>query len=466
MKKLTKLYLLLALLCSTKGAAARAKDNQVATADIEGGISSSELDYIRKRRRKFRLPVAVPLLNRLKTNPLERRTRENGAIQQQAHIVPRKRQFYVTCLGAVLVWVSTATIFYARYYDWPIPQSFFYAVDAGMSIGFCTDVHETEVGSRAFTIVHILLGASCVGGALVLFVSSILEGVASRSAAVFKLILERDSFKKAFYAVNVAKRFKLDQSQTEPVLTHDEFKVVLEKNNCHLSDEEFKRVCEFYDPNEEGVVKYEYFAQHFEGCQGLVALARTRIKYNSPVTRSIAKLYRLVSDLFTSDFHRIYLIFGLWVAGGVTWGVYSQHWDVITATHFAVSALATGGLTAPPVDPVTKILPAGPAIFCGVYCLFGIPLMAVTLGLFARVLVEDFMVEEELAAISKPLTREEYLFASKSLCSTDSAIHLSDYIVLQLMRQGKLSMESFEYIKREYQVIDSGQRWFLKINVD
>ncbi|EJK54508.1 hypothetical protein THAOC_25862 [Thalassiosira oceanica] len=421
MKKLTKLYLLLALLCSTKGAAARAKDNQVATADIEGGISSSELDYIRKRRRKFRLPVAVPLLNRLKINPLERRTREDGAIQQQAHIVPRKRQFYATCMGAVLAWVSTATIFYARYYDWPIPQSFFYAVDAGMSIGFCTDVHETEVGSRAFTIVHILLGAR--------------QGVASRSAAVFKLILERDSFKKAFYAVNVAKRFKLDQSQTEPVLTHDEFKVVLEKNNCHLSDEEFKRVCEFYDPNEEGVVKYEYFAQHFEGCQGLVALARTRIKYNSPVTRSIAKLYRLVSNLFTSDFHRIYLIFGLWVAGGVTWGVYSQHWDVITATHFAVSALATGGLT-------------------------------VTLGLFARVLVEDFMVEEELAAISKPLTREEYLFASKSLCSTDSAIHLSDYIVLQLMRQGKLSMESFEYIKREYQVIDSGQRWFLKINVD
>ena len=75
------------------------------------------------------------------------------------------------------------------------------------------------------------------------------------------------------------------------------------------------------------------------------------------------------------------------------------------------------------------------------------------------------MVEEELASISKPLTREEYAFASKSLCSTDSAIHLSDYIVLQLMRQGKLSMESFEYIKREYQVIDSDQHWYQKINV-
>ena len=34
---------------------------------------------------------------------------------------------------------------------------------------------------------------------------------------------------------------------------------------------------------------------------------------------------------------------------GVAWGMLRQRWDVITATHFAVSALATGGLTAPPV---------------------------------------------------------------------------------------------------------------------
>ena len=162
---------------------------------------------------------------------------------------------------------------------------------------------------------------------------------------MFKLMLERDSFKKAFYAVNAANRFKRDQGQTGPVISHDDFRVVLEKNKCYLSDEEFQRVCKFYDPNDLGVVSYEYFTQHFEGSQGLVALAKMPIKYNSPVTRSIAKLFRLVCDLFTSDYHRIYLVFGLWVACGVIWGCVRQGWDVITATHFAVSALATGGLT-------------------------------------------------------------------------------------------------------------------------
>lgn len=76
---------------------------------------------------------------------------------------------YAQCMAIVVAWISTGTIFYALVNKWPIPQSFFYAVDAGMSIGFCTDVAETKLVSKAFTIVFILLGASVVGGALGLF---------------------------------------------------------------------------------------------------------------------------------------------------------------------------------------------------------------------------------------------------------------------------------------------------------
>jgi len=54
------------------------------------------------------------------------------------------------------------------------------AVDAGMSIGFCTDVAETKLGSKAFTVIYILLGASVVGGALALFIQDIVEGVFDR----------------------------------------------------------------------------------------------------------------------------------------------------------------------------------------------------------------------------------------------------------------------------------------------
>ncbi len=52
---------------------------------------------------------------------------------------------------------------------------------------------------------------------------------------------------------------------------------------------------------------------------------------------------------------------------GITWGIIDQGWDPITFTLFAMSALATGGLTTPPVNPDTDILPARPALFCGLY---------------------------------------------------------------------------------------------------
>ena len=39
----------------------------------------------------------------------------------------------------VTIWMGIGTIFYSFHNDWPLSQAFFYAVDAGMSIGFCTE---------------------------------------------------------------------------------------------------------------------------------------------------------------------------------------------------------------------------------------------------------------------------------------------------------------------------------------
>lgn len=72
--------------------------------------------------------------------------------------------------------------------------------------------------------------------------------------------------------------------------------------------------------------------------------------------------------------------------------------------------------------------------------------------------------------MARPLSPSEFLFARQSLRSHNHAgfyyfddsnsdengvmIQLSDYIVLQLMRQGKLSLESFQVMKRQYQMLD------------
>lgn len=139
------------------------------------------------------------------------------------------------------------------------------------------------------------------------------------------------------------------------------------------------------------------------------------------------------------------------------WGHKRQGWDLITSTHFAISALATGGLTGPEVNAM-GILPTEPALFCGFFCLFGIPLFALTLGQFARVLVEGYIaaVEEKAVkqSIYQPLIVTEFEYA-KHLCSTDGDIHLSDFLVLQLLRQGKIDIRMVKLIKAQFDALDT-----------
>lgn len=311
-----------------------------------------------------------------------------------------------------------------------------------MSIGFCTEVKETEVASRLFTIVHILLGASCIGGVLVLLVNSVLEGVYNRSTEMYKVIVERYSFDKAFKAGNGR-------------LSYKEFDNVLQSNGCNLSDTELKKACSEYDLDHNGFIQYEDFDRIFEGIANIVPSSRYINSRRLPL-RVAARAFDSFTSLFTDKNRRINVVFVVWIGLGVAWGM-RYGWDPITATHFAVSALATGGLTAPTNNPESGYMDAEPALFCALYSILGIPLFSFTLTQFARILIEKYYAEDEYARITQPLSPSEFEFASRRLCSTDESIHLSDFIILQLFRQGKLSVEELDYMKIQFRTFDKGR---------
>jgi hypothetical protein len=250
-----------------------------------------------------------------------------------------------------------------------------------MSIGFCTEVKETEVASRAFTIVHILLGASCFGGVLILLVNSILEGVYNRTTEMYKVIVERYSFDKAFKAGNGR-------------ISYNEFNNVLMSNGCILSEEELKKACSEYDLNSNGFIQYEDFDRIFDGIANIVPSSRFINSQWMPL-RIAARVYDAVTSLFTDKNRRINILFIFWIAIGVAWGI-RYGWDPITSLHFAVSALATGGLTAPTNNVDTGYMDTEPALFCAIYSILGIPLFSFTLTQFARVLIERYYAEGKL----------------------------------------------------------------------
>ena len=351
----------------------------------------------------------------------------------------RKLKMYISCVAIVLLWISAGTIFYSSYNHWPLAQSFFYAVDAGMSIGFCTDVAETSIGSRAFTIVYILLGASSVGGALALFIQDIMEGAVELRNCEFELILAKDAFD----------RYDTDHDGKVSIM---EFRNLIQDwVGYELTYVQFKTLCEKFDASQKGYVTSKMFFKRIPEIEYLLEIEGPLYSKNV-IIRKVTELKETLSRPFTYH-NRIFAACLAWISMGIIWGVKRMKWDIITATHFAVSALATGGLTAPSVNK-DGILPREPAIFCGIFCLIGIPLFGLTLAHFARILVESHVVAETKRAIFRPLSRKELDYA-KSLCTPeDELIHLSDFIVLQLLRMGKVNKDTIELIKTQFKALD------------
>lgn len=301
----------------------------------------------------------------------------------------------------------------------------------------------------------------------------------------YQLLLEKEVFDK------------FDVSRTG-VLSYDEFRNLLQAtvattSSMPLSDDDVKILWKKFDRLNDGVIHFEEeFAGKFGGIQELLTSLQS-VSHNDSVPEStlptaarpfVRMTQRLCSiwDRGTAPMQamwknedRIYFVFVGWVLLGVVWGMVDQGWDPITATHFAVSALATGGLTAPPVNQ-DGILPAEPAIFCGLYCLFGIPLMAVTLGHFATTLVSKHVRRMEQYCLTRPMTSAEFelgqsLTRTKTKARTgrrrikkdENGLHFGDFVVLQLLRQGRLSKDNVETLRGVFERLDKDLRGVLMI---
>ena len=103
---------------------------------------------------------------------------------------------YATCAGIVAAWLTLAASVFALSEGWTPAQAFFYAVDTGMSIGFGA-VSERRLITKLFTIGHVLLGASCVGGAIALFAESAVNASPAIAAAQYSIASVNSAFSRA-----------------------------------------------------------------------------------------------------------------------------------------------------------------------------------------------------------------------------------------------------------------------------
>jgi hypothetical protein len=82
---------------------------------------------------------------------------------------------YVVTLVIYGLWIVSGLLFYYFVDDWTWATSFFFALQGGLSVGFCAPVEHTD-SSRLFTVFYILLGSSVVAGSLGQFAGQLLYG--------------------------------------------------------------------------------------------------------------------------------------------------------------------------------------------------------------------------------------------------------------------------------------------------
>lgn len=94
---------------------------------------------------------------------------------------------------------------------------------------------------------------------------------------------------------------------------------------------------------------------------------------------------------------------------------------------------------------------------------FGIPLFALTLSKAARLLVESHVAAAERRAIATPMRREEFELA-KTLCTGDGEVHLADFVVLNLLRQGKLKISTIGLLRAQFDLLDTDRSGVLTLS--
>jgi len=74
----------------------------------------------------------------------------------------------------VLVWLNVGACFYGYFYGWSYSSALYYSAQAGLSIGFGALSEDSDI-SRAYTVVHVMIGSSFIAGAVGLFAANTIE---------------------------------------------------------------------------------------------------------------------------------------------------------------------------------------------------------------------------------------------------------------------------------------------------
>ena len=358
------------------------------------------------------------------------------------------------CL-AVLVWLFAAAIVFTFVNRWGFNEAFYYSVQSGLSVGFgslseekitgrnayevCVPAGEANATARLaalveqaqasqdaalqevlapfadtqelcayeytpnplsllsmmYTVLHICLGASVIGGALSLFSAMAVE-----------------SSKEWYDDANSSALAKHKQAQREDLIS------------MARRDEEGGRASS--ESTDAGKVSLP--------CASCWSSMAGSVREHPAETKAVTFMF-------------CYAWFGAIVYAVIE----DVHW--IKGLYFAVAACSTAGLAGPsPTD-------GGSVLFVGLYTLFGVPMYAYTLGIFANGATATYIQAKAMKRRLNVISESEFAAADRlhngGTSDTGASIDKYEFALLWFLRNQLITPDDIGAMQRDFDDLDA-----------
>ncbi|CAL1151810.1 unnamed protein product [Cladocopium goreaui] len=361
---------------------------------------------------------------------------------------------------AVVLWVFVGTIVYFLVENCPDPsknicgwtfgQSFYYSVQTGLSIGFGL-LSETNDISRAYSVLHILMGSSVIAGCLSWFATVTLDrhvkasDNTERELARFAHACHVDGY-EGFTVVQLRDLLaKYPQYAADLVYK-------LEKDHQKVTEFTEKYVPAKDWERKNMAIQLLHRAQSELGF--MTATDRASIDDILKLHKESGSILRIAKAKVQENWSAIltWSAWVVWIGLGAAVSAATCKWSWVEGIYFAVAACSTAGLQAVCEASDDYV------VLTGIYCLFGVPIFALALGRVAGILVDKHMEKQNHLKMTERITSAEMVFAEHILGHPpDAKIDSSEFLQIQLLRTGKVDRDTLEEIRSDFESLAEGK---------
>lgn len=314
------------------------------------------------------------------------------------------------------LWIVLGVFWYKYYMNWTFATAFYYAMEAGLSIGFCNPA-EKDDNTKAFTIIYVLLGSSVVSGAIGYLATYLIESKLSKSTIS-----------------------TIDYKFSSMSWRDHEDKLTLKSVSSNI----------WY--------KTKYISGWYSN------RSRTLCVIVFIFWMGLGTIYGMLVEKWTF-ITALYWSVTSCSTGGLQSPECKPGTDGITCDlgDFRGSVMGVYFMLGVPSKQMILYLNFIVVSACEFLSIFVFCFLlmcddvvyAVALGQFAFLVIEFAATEHQRQRLAKPITESEFLYAANILSETGSTtLVLGEFIFLELMRLGQTNQRQIELIKSKFMSLD------------